>query len=78
MRLSVIKTDPGYSPKAFIPSLKVTFNDVEQNACVITADEEQGLIVRYVKNEKGELVHTNGVAHTETVTGKVRITFDPE
>jgi hypothetical protein len=76
MRISVKEGDPGYCAEAF--KARVFFNDVEQKGTCITADEEQGLIVRFIKNEDGGLVVNNGEAMTETVTGKVRIILEDD
>lgn len=70
MRVSVDKDDPGYSPQHM--GAKVFLDGIERSQ-VVTADEEQRLIIRYVTDQKGRLViDRNGVLR-ETLVGDVRI-----
>lgn len=48
MRLSTLKTDPGYKPSAELRKYEVFLNGVKETLCE-TADEEQGYIVRVMK-----------------------------
>lgn len=72
MRLSVDKNDPGYVPRYL--GARVYLDGIERSR-VITADEEQRLIVRCVTDERGRPVlnrERNEVAR-ETLHGEVRI-----
>jgi hypothetical protein len=72
MRVSVVPTDPGYRVQAY--NYSVLLDGVEQTQC-ITADEEQGYVVRYKTDAHGKLVFNAGTeaCETEVVHGKVEI-----
>ncbi|WP_424813564.1 hypothetical protein [Roseococcus sp. YIM B11640] len=74
MRVSIVEGDPGYMPPGATIGFKILLDGEEQNACV-TADEEQGLIVRYKRGEGGKLlaVALDGDLIREEVRGKVEI-----
>lgn len=76
MRLSVDKDDPGYSPKAF--EARPFLDDVYQDHC-ITADEEEGIIIRFVyENGQPVLSEDRESIMTEIVKGKVKIKMGDE
>jgi hypothetical protein len=74
MRLSVDTSDPGYHPQAASGNVKVFFDGSELSGCV-TADEEQGVAVRFKKDSKGQYVLTPDCddVEKETLHGKVVI-----
>jgi len=53
MRLSLRKSDPGFSHQAF--GAKALLDGKEVQDC-FTADEEQGIVYCYFRNEFGEFV----------------------
>jgi hypothetical protein len=71
MRISVKKDDPGYDP-VNSRYAKVYLDGVEQKHCV-TADEEEGYIIRYVTDDNGELTIEGDYIKEEKVAGKVKI-----
>lgn len=72
MRLSVDEDDPGFSP--LFRGVRVHLDGIERTR-VVTADEEQRLIVRYFTDERGlmRLNKAGDGAERETLTGDVRI-----
>ena len=81
MRVSCRPTDPGYANFLGYGLHHVYLNGTRIIGC-ITADEEQGLIVRYARDEWGKyvlqrVVDAEGNEHPElvleTVRGKVEI-----
>ena len=77
MRISMRKSDRGFSPKA--RKAKVLFNGVD--CPCITADEEIGEVLRYKRDGAGNVVFTTIVEEkrvpaTEWVKGKVKINLD--
>lgn len=53
---------------------KVYLNNVELDS-VILADEEEGYLIQYAKDEHGKLVTKNGEIQTQRRTGIVRLTW---
>jgi hypothetical protein len=82
MRMSCDTSDPGY--RAFIEAgghggkVVVYLDDVEQTEC-ITADEEEGFVLRHVTDAAGDIVLNEARTETlkERATGKVRIEVQP-
>jgi len=79
MRLSMDKSDPGFNPRLARKALP--YLDGKYVDYVITADEDQGLLVRYKTQDdshRGDrLVRTldgNGI-ETEVLFGKVSLRF---
>jgi hypothetical protein len=76
MRLSVIAGDPGYLTYACLghlgPKVKIKL-DGEEMSAVVTADEEEGIVVRYKKDADGHYLAENDEAVSETLHGKVEI-----
>lgn len=74
MRLSIDKSDPGFSHRAVGLRANI-FLDEQPAKDVITADEDQGLIVRYRRSEDGQVMIDEEAKSfvVETVRGKVRI-----
>jgi hypothetical protein len=77
MRLSVIDGDPGYAPYNLIKdkgSVKIFLDDEELRLCY-TADEELGMVVKTVVDDKGNIVLTpDGYeVAAEVLYGDVRI-----
>jgi hypothetical protein len=74
MRASVHKDDPGYFPMDQTRRIRIFFEGVEVSG-VVTADEEQRLIVQLDRDEKGRLYvdRKTGCAATVTRYGHVRI-----
>jgi hypothetical protein len=74
MRLSVDKDDPGCVEGISCTRVTVFFNG-EEKRTVITADEEQGMIVCAVLDEMGrvQIDKAKGEAMKETLYGNVRI-----
>jgi len=72
MRISAESGDPGYSPMYL--HARVWFNGVERKD-VVTADEEKGMVVVYVRHDNGELRLDHGARAmmTEILFGKVVI-----
>jgi hypothetical protein len=75
MRLSIVKTDPGYSEANY--NARVFFNG-EEAANVLTADDETGEIVEYMLDEDGNLMRNESGDSilTRQRFGKVRFIFD--
>jgi hypothetical protein len=76
MRLSVLADDPGYLAYGCLGRIgrKVKIKlDGEEMSAVVTADEEQGIVVRYKKDAEGHLLAENDEAVTETLHGTVEI-----
>lgn len=73
MRLSADSEDPGYAWWSGRP-VKVLFNGVEARG-VVTADEEKGMIVRFVTDDNGrfKLAPCKAEVLTEVLYGDVRI-----
>lgn len=75
MRLSIDKRDPGFSHRAVGLKARIYLDDKEVVGCV-TADEEEGLIVRYKTLEDGKTLVKNPEGDAfmlESVRGKVQI-----
>lgn len=74
MRLSCDPKDPGYANFNPLKPVKIQLDGVPQFG-VITADDQLGLITRYVRDENGRMkVNADGSQfETETVRGKVVI-----
>lgn len=74
MRLSAIKTDPGYPAwmrRALLPTY-VTLNGVLIQE-VVTADDEIGELVRVARDEWGNFIIDGDEIVHETLRGVVRI-----
>jgi hypothetical protein len=59
MRLSIDPEDPGFDPRAIgcaSGRIRITLDGVQQSG-VITADEDDGLIVALLRDENGCLIH---------------------
>lgn len=80
MRLSVRVDDPGYITYGCIghlgPHIRILLNGQEVKA-VITADEEDGTIVRVKRDAEGNLLAEHDSAIEETLRGKVEIILPP-
>lgn len=78
MRLSVDKSDPGYSPQAVQMRPRVFLDGVRMER-VVTADEERGEVVRYRTGPDGRMVvAADGESlEREVLVGAVRIEVDP-
>ncbi len=73
MRISVVPSDEGYVNSELREKANVYLDGVKQRFCV-TADEEQGLVVRYVvKNGNLSIDGSGTTLEVETVKGKVVI-----
>ncbi len=72
MRVSIVKADPGYRWNAKSYRVKL---DGEEAKWVLTADEEEGLVVRYVLDEAGKpKIGPDGQSYvTEQVAGHVEV-----
>lgn len=77
MRLSVIQSDQGYSVAAFGCSVTLDGNPLD---CCVTADEEQGAVLCYVKDAEGNFMldDSKGAIKTEQLKGTVVITVPEE
>lgn len=76
MRLSVRADDPGnilYASMGYLGRKVRVKLDGEEISAVITADEEEGFVVRYRKDVDDHFVIEDDEAVTETITGKVEI-----
>lgn len=76
MRLSVLQGDPGhllYEAMGYLGREVRIKLDGEEITGVLTADEEQGLIVRPKRDELHLLISKNGEIVLEEVRGKVEI-----
>ncbi|WP_137279229.1 hypothetical protein [Pseudomonas rhizoryzae] len=71
MRVSADPQDPGYSP-GLVGRVDVYLDDEKQRDAV-TADEEEGLVVIYARDEAGRLRVEGDELVTKTLRGKVRI-----
>lgn len=72
MRLSADRNDPGFSPISRDPRVKVLLDGVERRD-VVTADEEQRLIVIYARYPDGRPKLAGRDWGTETLYGAVSI-----
>lgn len=74
MRLSIDKRDPGFSHRAVGLKARIYLDGVEQTYAV-TADEEEGLIVRYKLGDNGRPIRDEEQRGfvLETARGKVQI-----
>ncbi len=73
MRISVVPSDEGYVNSELRKNAVVYLDGVKQRFCV-TADEEQGVIVRYVVKSGNLSIDGSGATlEVETVKGKVVI-----
>lgn len=73
MRISVDKRDKGYRWDAYdAGKYKVTFNG-EPIDRVVTADEEEGIVKRFVVGEDGKVKTVGNSFQVETLQGDVRI-----
>jgi hypothetical protein len=72
MRLSVIKGDPGYSPHMFGASVLLDGAEIKY---VVTADEEAGYVVIYLRDSAGHFMFNGsrtGIV-SKTIHGIVQI-----
>lgn len=77
MRLSSDRADPGFLPALVGPAPRPRFDvtlDGELVQGVVTADEEEGLVVVHVRDEDGGFRHREGVVLREVHRGVVTIT----
>lgn len=73
MRISVDKRDKGYRWDAYdAGKYKVTFNG-EPITHVVTADEEEGIVKRFVLGEDGRVKTVGSSYQVETLQGEVKI-----
>lgn len=70
MRLSVYRTDRGYSAEAY--RYEVLLDGVPLHDCVV-ADEEQGAATVYMRDADGNLMHDGSRVREKTMFGDVRI-----
>lgn len=70
MRVSILRDDPAYM--RYTEHVTIYF-DRKKVSGVITADEEQGYIVRYARNDEGDYILNRGELVTEKYLGDVRI-----
>ena len=54
---------------------KVYLNGKKQTQCIM-ADDEKGIIERYITDKSGNILSINFEARTETVSGEVRIEIE--
>jgi hypothetical protein len=77
MRISLDRNDPGFVSLADLLSdgycVRVTVNGVEPKS-VVTADEEEGVVLAQRHTVEGNPVFMNGVPVLERHTGEVKIT----
>lgn len=75
MRASVYPEDPGYiASEDDRRRINVALDGVLQKF-VLTADEEEGFLIRSVIGQNGRLLHDGDEFLTERVTGKVEISL---
>lgn len=72
MRLSCREDDPGFQPADKTLTAVIYLNGSEITG-VITADEERGFILRYMRDEQGRIRVDGNEARTEKLYGKVQI-----
>lgn len=74
MRISCEEDDPGYLDCHNIVRVtaKVYLDGVEIRD-VVTADEEEGMLVRYCRKDNGLLIVENGIVLRETLHGVVEL-----
>lgn len=78
MRISVDAEDPGYTPLAVAAVEEVLIDGHVINGC-ITADEEKGYVLCYLKDQDGNYVIDETGEHVEKVelTGEVQVVLKP-
>jgi hypothetical protein len=72
MRISADENDPGYEAYAMNPHVMV-FLDGNPQRAVVTADEEQGVLIRYRLDDRGNLVVEGDRLALEVKTGHVEV-----
>lgn len=74
MRVSIDKDDRSYDPSRNTNDIVVLLDGVKQTMC-ITADDEEGYIIRYATDANGKILIDNSGEHatTECVHGVVTI-----
>lgn len=74
MRVSIDKDDRSYDPLVNTNDITVLLDGVKQTTC-ITADDEEGYIIRYATDANGKILIDNSGKHatTECIHGKVTI-----
>lgn len=72
MRMSIRADDPGYENYQRYGRSTVFLGGKEVRFC-ITADEEEGMVVRYKTYSDSSLMVANGEIQQETLKGKVKI-----
>jgi hypothetical protein len=75
MRLSVLKDDPGYNPRWAYKACP--FLDGEFVSNVITADQENGYLIRYKTDRSGDVVvdYQRGEIEKEILRGHIDLRF---
>lgn len=75
MRLSANEEDPGYKPELFNANIKLDGKIIDS---VITADEEEGFVLAYVKDSNGkyEIDEEKQTLVQKRLEGKVEIILD--
>ena len=76
MRVSVDPSDPGYRRNLQTEQVRVWLDDKEVKY-VITADSDEGFILRYCADPDGRLVIIGDEVAREVVLGRVRIDMPP-
>jgi len=72
MRISVHKDDPGYRPIDELRSYEIYLDGVQQRD-VLTADEDEGFVLRYRRGRDEKLVVFDDLLQEERVEGVVLV-----
>lgn len=75
MRISILEGDPGYRLPPELISYAIYLDGVQQ-WYVITADDEQGFVLRYKTDAQGQLISKDDFLIEERVEGSVVISKD--
>lgn len=77
MRLSVEQDDPGRTAYSLNRGALVLLDDEEVRDCIL-ADEEEGLVVCYSRNGRGDIIEDGkGGLETHTLRGVVQVILPP-
>ncbi len=72
MRVSMDQSDVGYNPYA-ADAVKTVFVDGVEIPDVLTADDKEGIVVYFPRDDKGELILDGDEVVTTQLQGDVRI-----
>lgn len=74
MRVSILRDDPGFDPDILSGHARydIFLDDMPQEG-VLIADDEEGVVVAYLRDAEGGWRHANGTLLQGEMRGEVRI-----